>query len=349
MLIVRPVTFADIQALEQLAVVAGGSMSTLPANRDHLSELIGATQRALRADVSQPKGETYHFVLEDSDSREVLGISGINAAVGLSTPFYSYRIDQLVHASNDLQIHNRIPALHLCQDHTGSSSLCSLFLAPQHRSQENLNLLSRARMLFMACHRQRFSDRTLVELQGVTDDQAKSPFWEALGRHFFSMEFSRANYLTGIQSKSFIADLMPHYPVYVPLLPASAQAVIGKPRPDIKAIVDLLESEGFKSRGYVDIFDAGPTLEARTDQIRTLRDSSSLLVSANEPNSDSAANKTGNDTNKMQLCLVSNTRLEQFRCLLTSLDPGQPRLDSSVSARLGVTQGEALRLHPLDP
>ncbi|MFT6914571.1 MAG: arginine N-succinyltransferase [Motiliproteus sp.] len=343
MLIVRPVTFADIQALEQLAVVAGGSMSTLPANRDHLSELIGATQRALRTEVTQPNAETYHFVLEESATGEVLGVSGINAAVGLESPFYSYRIDQVVHASSDLQIHNRIPALHLCQDHTGSSSLCSLFLAPQHRSAENLQLLSRARMLFMACHRHRFADRTLAELQGVLNEQSKSPFWEALGRHFFSMEFSRANYLTGIQSKSFIADLMPHYPVYVPLLPESAQAVIAKSRPDIEPIRTLLESEGFEARGYIDIFDAGPTLENRTDQIRSLRDSRLLT-----PVCDGALTSDSDNPPQAAMALVSNTELASFRCLLTQFDRQQPFLSDQAVHSLGVARGEAVRTHPLD-
>lgn len=338
MLIVRPITFADLAALEQLAVVAGGSMSTLPANRDHLSEIIAATQQALRKEVESPSGETYHFVLEDTDSHQILGVSGIDSSVGLDSPFYSYRIEQVVHASSDLQIHNRIPALHLCQDHTGSSSLCSLFLAPEHRTDDNLNLLSRARMLFMACHRQRFGDRTLAELQGVLDDKGKSPFWEALGRHFFSMDFSRANYLTGIQSKSFIADLMPHYPVYVPILPESAQAAIGQPRPDIEPIVALLNAEGFEHRGYVDIFDAGPTLELRTDQIRSLRDSQQL-------NADCVADKPTN----APLALVCNTELSRFRCLLTPLDLQQPRLGAAVAEQLGVASGAPLRALPLNP
>ncbi len=338
MLIVRPITFADLPALEQLAVVAGGSMSTLPANRDHLSEMIAGTQQALRKEVESPSGETYHFVLEDTDSREILGVCGIDASVGLDSPFYSYRIEKVVHASSDLQIHNRIPALHLCQDHTGSSSLCSLFLAPEHRTDDNLNLLSRARMLFMACHRQRFGDRTLVELQGLQDNDGKSPFWEALGRHFFSMDFSRANYLTGIQSKSFIADLMPHYPVYVPILPESAQAAIGQPRPDIEPIVELLNAEGFEHRGYVDIFDAGPTLELRTDQIRSLRDSQPLN-----------ADCTADEPTSAPMALVCNTELSRFRCLLTSLDLQQPRLGTTVAEQLGVAGGDPLRALPLNP
>ncbi|MFO6063348.1 arginine N-succinyltransferase, partial [Pseudomonas aeruginosa] len=39
-----------------------------------------------------------------------------------------------------------------------------------------------------------------------------------------------------------------------------------------------LEKEGSSWRGSVDIFDAGPVLEADTDQIRAVRDSQSLPV-----------------------------------------------------------------------
>ncbi|MFT5721307.1 MAG: arginine N-succinyltransferase, partial [Motiliproteus sp.] len=207
-----------------------------------------------------------------------------------------------------------------------------------------LQLLSRARMLFMACHRHRFADRTLAELQGVLDEQLKSPFWEALGRHFFSMEFSRANYLTGIQSKSFIADLMPHYPVYVPLLPEAAQAVIAKPRPDIEPILTLLESEGFEARGYIDIFDAGPTLENRTDQIRSLRDSQLLTLVCGDALTGASA-----DQSRAVMALVSNTELASFRCLLTRIDQRQPQLIDETAALLGVAQGAAVRMHPLAP
>ena len=43
------------------------------------------------------------------------------------------------------------------------------------------------------------------------------------------MEYSTADYLTGIGQKSFIAELMPKHPVYVNLLPADARDAIGVP------------------------------------------------------------------------------------------------------------------------
>ncbi|OPX57127.1 arginine N-succinyltransferase [Oceanospirillum multiglobuliferum] len=315
MFLLRPLTFNDLQGLERLAVISGGSMTTLPNNRDHLSHLINSTRQSLRKAVTAPAQESYHFVLENSSTGEIIGVSGVEAAVGLETPFYSYRIDEVVHASGELQIHNRIPALHLCQDYTGASRLCTLFLDKAHRQESNLHLLSRARMLFMAAHPERFASRVMVELQGIADDNNQSPFWECLGRHFFNMDFNKANYLTGINSKGFIADLMPHYPVYVPLLSKEAQAALGKPREDMQAVSDLLEAEGFVYRKYVDIFDAGPSLEARVDNIRTVSQSQQVEVQI-----------AALDTSTAPLALISNDGLENYRCLIAPLDASQPTL-----------------------
>lgn len=336
MLLIRPLTFADLTGLERLAVISGGSMTTLPANRDHLSELIARTTQSLRKAVDHPGSESYHFALEDTDTGALVGVSGIDAAVGIDTPFYSYRLEAVVHASSELQIHNRIPALHLCQDHTGSSRLCTLFLDQPYRSHNNYQLLSRARLLFMAQHRSRFASRLIAELQGVADDNHHSPFWDSLGSHFFSMDFTKANYLTGINRKDFIADLMPHYPVYVPMLSPAAQAVLGQPRPDAQAVMQLLETEGLSYQGYVDIFDAGPTLEARTDNVRTIAQNQHHKVCIGLPG----------DTRLP--ALISNNGLDNYRCLLADIDPDNLVISARLADLLQVGEGDQIRIMPLD-
>lgn len=340
MLTVRPVNFADLQMIEKLAVVSGGRLTTLPANRDHLSELISRTVQSLRKHVERPGAESYHFVLEDTENGEIVGVSGIEAAVGLNSPFYSYRVEDVVHASSELQIHNRIPALHLCQDYIGSSRLYTLFLDDAHRSRNNLLLLSLARFLFIAANPRRFAPRIIAELQGVTDDRGRSPFWENLGHHFFNMEFEEANYLTGIDSKRFIADLLPHNPVYLPLLSEAVRSAIGKPREDATEVQALLESEGFSYRNYIDIFDGGPTLEAPTHMLRTFSHSQLLPLTvsghaeAPGPNAKPA--------------LVSLDGLEAFRCLLTMLDPESPELTEEQGQVLNLDSGANARVFWLD-
>ncbi|WP_330924827.1 arginine N-succinyltransferase [Candidatus Sororendozoicomonas aggregata] len=330
MLIVRPVEFNDIKAIEYLAESAGASVSTLPSTHSHLQKLVEATQQALRRAITKPAGETYHFVLSDINSGQVLGIAGMNAAVGVTAPFYSYRLQDIVHASDDLQIHNLVPALTLCHDYTGYTSLCTFYLLPEAETPQTLALLSRARLLFLAQHRHRFADRILAELQGVVDEQGRSPFWEGLGQHFFTMDMTHANYLTGVCDKSFIADLMPRFPVYTPLLSRKARSVIGEVRPDRMPAVDLLESEGFRYEEYIDIFDAGPTLEARIDTLTTVSTSQRQAVSIDE-------------TVQGTRCLVANTGTTDFRCLSTRLNREQPAISAAIADALRVRAGDPIR------
>ena len=52
-----------------------------------------------------------------------------------------------------------------------------------------------------------------------------------------------------------------------------AQQVIGKPHQSTIPAVKILEKEGFRYTGYVDIFDAGPSLEAPLNDIKTIKNS----------------------------------------------------------------------------
>ncbi len=96
------------------------------------------------------------------------------------------------------------------------------------------------------------------------------------------MEYSTADYLTGIGQKSFIAELMPKHPVYVNLLPEAARDAIGAVHADTLPARVMLEQEGFRYEGYVDIFDAGPTLECFRDNIHAVRQSQVLPVTLGE-------------------------------------------------------------------
>ena len=65
-------------------------------------------------------------------------------------------------------------------------------------------------------------------MRGVSDGNGHSPLWDALGAKFFDMEFSEADTLSGLGNKAFIAELMPKYPIYLPMLPDAARAVVGR-------------------------------------------------------------------------------------------------------------------------
>ncbi|WP_395340066.1 arginine N-succinyltransferase [Ningiella sp. W23] len=273
MLIIRPIRDSDYAALYEIANESGIGFTSLPVNENLLRKKIDSANAAFASTPKCPGPESYLFVAENSETGEVVGTSGIEATVGLNDAFYHYHVSKVVHASRELGVHNTVDILMFCNDYTGVSEICTLFLREKARKGLSGRLLSKFRFLFMAQHPERFSDTLIAEMRGVSDDNGTSPFWEWLETHFFSVDFPTADYLTGIGNKVFIAELMPKYPIYVNLLSKAAQACIGKVHEKTIPALRLLEQEGFKSRGYVDIFDAGPTIEADVANITTVRNS----------------------------------------------------------------------------
>ncbi|CAB0151750.1 Arginine N-succinyltransferase [Pseudidiomarina piscicola] len=274
MLVVRPITPQDYAALYSCAVESGYGFTSLPIDEDLLRRRIARAQEAFaREHVSEPGEEGYLFVMEDTESGEIVGCSGIEAAVGLTEAFYHYRLGKVVHHSKSLDVYNALETLTLCNDYTGVSEFCTLFLREPFRKNQNGRVLSRFRMLFMAEFRERFSDLAIAEMRGVSNENGESPFWDWLEQHFFTMDFNQADYLTGIGEKAFVAELMPQFPLYVKMLEPKAQEVIGQVHDNTRPALRMLESEGFKFRGYVDIFDAGPTVEVDVENIKTVRES----------------------------------------------------------------------------
>ena len=217
-------------------------------------------------------GDLYVFVLEDPRSGKIRGTCQIFGQIGVVQPFYSYHMSTLTQTSPELGKTFRNQRLSLTTDLEGSSEVGGLFLHPESRAGGLGALLARSRYLFMKLHRARFGDRTLAELRGVMDEAGHAPFWDALGGKFFGMSFPEADEFNAVHGTQFIADLMPRSPVYVALLSEEAKSVIGQPHPSGRAALRMLEHQGFVFDRYVDIFDGGPTVTARTDDIRTERE-----------------------------------------------------------------------------
>ena len=125
--------------------------------------------------------------------------------------------------------------------------------------------------------------------------------------------------------------------MYINLLPDSAQAVIGQVHQNTMPARKLLEDEGFRHQGYVDIFDAGPTLEADLHDIRAVRESRYFKSRIQ----DRDANR------RTTHCLLSNTHCEGFRCVLADLDlshPSQVDISAELAEALQINQGDAVRV-----
>ena len=270
---VRPARGSDLDALYELAMMTGGGFTNLPQDRDAMAARLARSDAAYAKDISAPDDELYMLVLENSVTGRIGGTAVVFSRIGVEWPFYSYKLNLLQQNSKELGKTFAIQSLNLTSDHDGASEVGGLFLHPELRTGGLGRLLARSRYLFIACHRQRFADRLLAELRGVIYPDGGSPFWDGLGRAFFGMSFQDADSFNAIHGNQFIADLMPKHPVYVALLPETARAVIGLPHPNGRPAMAMLEAEGFSYDGYVDIFDGGPTMTVRTDNVRSIRDS----------------------------------------------------------------------------
>src|SRR3989454_4336898 len=158
MFYVRPIAREDLPALLALSERSGAGLTTLPANAERLEQRIERSFAACAGNAAKADA-CYVFVLVDGSSGSVVGISAIEAAVGLAEPWYNYHVGTQVHASRELGVYTAAPTLFLTNDHTGHSELCSLFLDARYRHGRNGPLLSKARLLFIAEFAQRFGSK----------------------------------------------------------------------------------------------------------------------------------------------------------------------------------------------
>lgn len=277
MLVVRPALPADLDHLLELAILSGPGFTSLPEDPDVLSERLDVSRDSFTGVLNQQE-RWYTLMLEDSDTGDVDGVGSVKAAVGLKRPFFSFRIVNNTQSSPSLGVKLDHQTLVLVNECTGWSEVGSLFLKADRRKGGAGRLLSQSRYMLIGAEPELFADNVLAELRGVFTPDGACPFWDHVAHKFFPMEFDDADRMTGSTDKQFILDLAPRHPIYVELLPEPARAVIGKVHPQGVPAMALLESEGFRPNGLIDIFDAGPTVSCARDNIRTVRDARALTV-----------------------------------------------------------------------
>jgi len=336
MLIIRPIRSSDFEALYQIAEESGHGFTSLPVNEELLRKKIARVEASFKKQVDKPFDEGYLMVLEDTETGEVVGTCGLEAAVGMEDAFYHYRLGTEVYYSEQIDVRNEVETLTLCHDYTGAAELCTLFLRSSYRKNNNGRMLSRSRFLFLAQHAQRFGETVIAEMRGESDENGNSPFYDWLQKHFLGIDFVEADYLSGLGQKAFMAEMMPKNAVYVCLLPEEAQKVIGEVHANTRPALNLLQAEGFRCRGYVDIFDGGPTVECNLSDIRSVRESRLLTVNIGDaPESD---------TN----FIISNTQLANYRAtsgmLLLTEGSNEVTISPELAAGLLLEQGDQIRV-----
>ena len=337
MIVVRPIRHNDYPTLHVCAKESGHGFTSLPVDEALLNERIEHSVASFTKPVTEPDGEGYLMVGVDSETGEMAGTTAIEASIGGDVPVYSYHISKIIHSSQKLGIKNVVRLLTLSNHYAGCSEICTLFLRPAYRQGMNGKLMSKCRFLLMAEHPQRFSPTVIAEMRGISDEHGKSPFWKWLQDAFFHIEFTHADHLMGIRDKSFITELMPKLPIYTNLLSREAQAVIGKVHKYTVPALKMLQKEGFVCRDYVDIFDAGPTVECDLHNINSVKHSLRATV---------AIGQVGNSD-----FLISNTSFADFRAVATKAwydaESNTLFVNQETLAALEIHQGDPVRLLPM--
>ena len=339
MLVVRRVYENDLDSLFDLIQKSEFGLTTLKISKWTLSARIEKSVFAFQQKNSSPDGLPYVFVMEDLSKGTIVGTCSVYSKVGGFEPQYHYQIKQSRHISEDLNLENYIDVLHLHEVHDGPSEIGSLFLSPDYWGHGYGRLLSLSRFLFMADFKQRFETEVIAEMRGVVDEHGKSPLWSALGSYFFQIDFPKADTMSS-KSKKFIADLMPKHPIYIPLLPQEAQAVIGQVHDNTRPALTVLNKEGFEFDDLVDIFDGGPTVHCQLENIRTIRESRSGTVKSIKQASKSQADSPP----ATELKMISNCQLD-YRCCMGEInwsDAGA-EIDEASARGLNLTIGDAVR------
>jgi arginine N-succinyltransferase len=296
----------------------------------------GRADPAQRRDLAGklPRGQQgFLFVLEDTRLARVVGVSAIEVAVGLDEPFYNFRLQRTVRASKELGVYKNQELLNLSYDHTGHSELCTLFLDPEYQKNRN-GLFLEGALLFIAAFRELFSPHLFAELRGRSDEQGNSPFWDALGHHFFDIPFADADRLTGTGMKTFIAELMPAYPIYVSLLPDDAREASARCMP-------IPRRRGRFSRKRD---SAGAVRSIFLMPARYWK----LKPTPSGPSASQFIPAMQLMTERSSPLIVANNQFEQFRAVLISPDD-QPQLNQAALDALAVNETDrvhAVTLHP---
>jgi arginine N-succinyltransferase len=317
--------------LLDLAREAGDGFTNLPADLTSLEKRLEESGRALKSSEVRKRGAAIVLLAElDGD---IVASGMIFPQIGLDTPFYSYRLIRQTFVSDAARRRTRQVILHLANDFDGQCEVGGLMVSARARGRGVGQLIARARYLFIEAHREWFGTTVIAELRGYQDEAGRSPVWDAIGRQFYDMEFAEADRLGATEGNRFIADLHPCHPIYVSMLPTAAQHALGRCHGDGEGALELLLREGFSAGDYVDIFDGGPTLVARIDDLRSVKGARRSTAGATQAPGEGRA------------CLVAAGEADRFRAIVAELDD-QDRLEAESRALLRLDDGDPYTFVP---
>lgn len=332
MLVVRPAGVRDLAALMELAILSGRGFTSLPEDEATLLARLRLSDASFTGAIA-PRDAWYTLMLEDRSTGRIEGICGVRAAVGVARPHFSFRIMTLAQFSSAIATRFDHQALVLVNECSGCTEVGSLYLRPERRSGGAGSLLARSRYMLIGSEPSRFSETVMAELRGYFDEQGRCPFWEGVASKFFRLPFEQADHMVMSTDGQFILDLAPRHPIYVELIDRAAQEAIGRVHVDGEAARAMLEHEGFRGFGLIDIFDGGPTYSVFRDAITTIVRTRIVPVAIGDPG-DAAE------------LIVSTGTVEGFRATRArvGIADASATIDAATADVLALRAGDMIRV-----
>jgi arginine N-succinyltransferase len=329
MFIVRESQASD---LDQILKVAEHLDSyNLPFEREAIKEILERSSAAFAASI--PASErAFTFVVENQDTGDIVGTSMLYAQHGTHhSPHVYLDVLQDEHYSETLGKYMVHQALLIGYNYNGPTEIGGLILLPEFRGHpESLGkLVSFARFLYIAMHRDVFRDEVLSELLPQLEEDGTSRMWKHFGKRFTGLPYREADRLSK-DNKEFIKSLFPQGMVHTSLFPKEVRDEIGQVGEQTLGVQKMLTNIGFRYANQIDPFDGGPHFTARTDEITLVRDARKHKFSSTAAPGESGVRQ-----------LVAN-QSHGFRASWAKLDDTQDEVTLSPEVT------EALQLAPGD-
>jgi arginine N-succinyltransferase len=340
MFILRSVQTKDLKALFHLSNIM--TFINLPPDEEMISSKIESSMKSFKNPSTDLSENYYIFVLEDTESNEILGVSMIHGQHGTEDePHFYLSVGQEAKFSQTINTGFVHGTLKLGLDTNGPTEIGGLILNPTYRGHKQKlgKQLSFVRFLFMGIQPERFKTQVHSELLPPFDKNGNSPLWEAVGRRFLNMNYHEADVLSR-SNKEFILSLFPSENIYQTLLPMDARESIGKVGKETEPVQKMLESIGFKYTKEVDPFDGGPHYRCALKDIKPVKEKVTGLLITNKSFDKSKAREV--------IISLEHPQHDFFaiRTFLQVYGDGQVSLDPQDVKDLGITLPQKITAIP---
>lgn len=233
----------------------------------------GLSEKTLMADI-------FMFVIEELNTEGCIGTSQVVSQMGgPGHPNVCFKLENREKYAEDLKFGTKHTVARVYLDESGPSELGGLIMQPSFRGHR-LKLgrfTSLVRFHFIGLHRKMFRPTILAELMAPITSKGESLVWDSLGRRFIPLSYDEADRFCQY-SRNFMTDLLPEGDIHLSLLPPQARAQVGEVGPETVPARRMLERLGFEYHGFVDPFDGGPYITAKTDEIEIVKNTFSTML-----------------------------------------------------------------------